>query len=140
MIQRQITIGQRLRLNALRRVHYQKRAFTGSQASGHLVIKVNMSRRINQIERILLSVLCFIDQTDCLRLDRNAAFTFQIHIVKHLILHLSCRQQSRLFNNTVCQRRFAMINVCDNAKISNIFLFHPSVLNSFISSYPTCSG
>ena len=47
MIQRQIYIRQRLRLDSLCRIHNQNRAVARRQASGNLVVKVHMSRRVD---------------------------------------------------------------------------------------------
>ena len=52
VVQRQIGIGQRLRLHALRRVHHQQRAFAGLQAARNLVGEIHVARRVDQVELI----------------------------------------------------------------------------------------
>ena len=51
-MQREIGIGQRLRLYALRRVHDQKRAFARLQAARNFVAEIHMAGRIDQVELV----------------------------------------------------------------------------------------
>ena len=88
MIQRQIHIGQGLGLDTLGGIHHQYGPVTGRQASGYLIIKVHMPRGVNQIENVFLSVFSLINRTHRLGLDSDSPFSFQIHIVQHLRLHL----------------------------------------------------
>ena len=117
MIQRQINIRQRLRLYTLRRVHNQNRAVARRQRPAHLIIEIHMSRRIDQIKNILVSILCLIDKPDGLGFDRNAPLPLQIHIVKHLILHLPAGKKPGLLNDPVRQSGFAVVDMCDNTKV-----------------------
>ena len=52
VVQRQISIGQRLRFHALRRVHHQQRAFAGLQAARNFVGEIDVAGRIDQVELI----------------------------------------------------------------------------------------
>ena len=83
-----------------------------------------MPRCIDQIENVFFSVFCFVNGTDSLGFDRDPAFSLQIHIIEHLRLHLTACQQSRLLNDPVCQRRFSVIDMCNNAKISDFTLIY----------------
>ena len=56
VMQRQIGIGERLRLHALRRVHHQQRAFARLQAARNFVGEIHVARRVDQIELILVAV------------------------------------------------------------------------------------
>ncbi len=135
MIQRKVYIGQRLSLHALSRVHHKNRSVTGRKAPGHLVVKVNMTRRVNQVKDIFFPVFRLVDDTHRLRFDGNAPFPLKLHIVKHLRLHLTAGKQACHLNDAVCKRRFPMINMCNNTKISDftlIYLCHfyrPSISN-----------
>ena len=129
MIQCKIGIRQRLRLNPLRCIHNKNRPVTGCKGTAHLIVKVYVPRRINQIKNIFLSVLRLIDDADSLRLNRDSAFPFDIHIVQNLRLHLPFRQCPGLLNNTVCQSRLPVINMRNNTKVPNsvlLYLFHRS--------------
>ena len=48
-----------------------------------------MSRRIDEIELIDLTIASRVIQRDALRLDRNATLTLEIHRVEYLLGHLS---------------------------------------------------
>jgi len=55
-----------------------------------------------------------------LRLDRDAAFAFDIHRVEHLRLHLAIGQAATEVDNAVSQRRFAVVDVRDDREVSNV--------------------
>ena len=52
VVQRQVGIGQRLRLHALRGVHHQQRAFAGLQAARDFVGKIHVAGRVDQVELV----------------------------------------------------------------------------------------
>ena len=126
MVQGQINVRQRLCLNPLCGIDHQNCSLTGSKAPAHFIIKIHMSRCINQVENIFFSVLRLINNTYGLRLDGNSPFSFQVHIIKHLILHLPVGQQSGHFNNTVSQGRLSVINMSNNTKITDLTLIYSS--------------
>ena len=84
-----VGVGERLRLDALRSVHDQHRALARGKRARHLVVEVNVARRVNEVERVDLAVLSFIVERDGARLDRDAALALQVHIVEDLILHFT---------------------------------------------------
>ena len=81
-----------------------------------------MPRCIYQIEYVFIAVICFVYGSYRLTFYGNASLTLQVHIVKHLCLHLSAGQQSGLFYNPVCKCRLTMVYMCNNTKISNLTL------------------
>ena len=60
MIERQIGVGQRLRLNPLGCVNDKDGAFAGRQTARHLIGKINVTGGINQIQVIFSAVLSLI--------------------------------------------------------------------------------
>ena len=52
VVQRQIGVGERLRLDALRRVDHQQRAFAGLQAARNFVGEIDVAGRVDQVELI----------------------------------------------------------------------------------------
>ena len=84
MIQCQIYVRQCLCLNSLCRIHDKDCAVTGGKASGNLIVKIDMSRGIDQVEDILLPVARLVYDTDCLGFDRDTTLPLQFHIVKNL--------------------------------------------------------
>ena len=124
VIQGKINIRQSLRLHALSRVHNKDRSVARRQTPGHLIVEVYMSRGIDQVEDIFLTIVRLVDSPHCLCLDRDPSLTLQIHIVQDLSLHLPARQQSRHLDDAVRQSGFPVINMCNDAKISDFFLIY----------------
>src|SRR5690606_17266136 len=50
----------------------------------------------------------------------NAFLPLQIHIIQHLILHIPCRYRLALFKQAVSQSALPMVNMGNNAKITDI--------------------
>ena len=55
-IECKICVGKRLRLNTLRSVNDQHRALAGCQRAADLVVEVNVSRRVDEVQNIGLAV------------------------------------------------------------------------------------
>ena len=55
-IEREISVGKRLRLNTLRSVYDQHSALAGCQRAADLVVEVNVSRRVDKVQNIGLAV------------------------------------------------------------------------------------
>ena len=53
VLERQVEVGQRLRLDALRGVDEQHRALAGGQRPGHLVGEVDVARGVDQVEHVV---------------------------------------------------------------------------------------
>ena len=83
-----------------------------------------MSRRVNQVENVFLPVLCLVDCADCLCLDCDSSFPFQIHIIQYLGLHLPACQKSGIFNDPVRKRRLPMVDMGNDAEIPYMFLIN----------------
>ena len=57
MIDGQIRVRQRLRLDTLRRVHHQQRAFARGERARHFVGKIHVPGRVDQVELVGLAIL-----------------------------------------------------------------------------------
>jgi hypothetical protein len=77
-----------------------------------------MAGRIDEIKDIFLAVRSFVDQSDSLALDRNAAFPLQIHVVQDLVLHFTACEKARPLDHAIRKRRFAVIDMGHNAEIA----------------------
>ena len=62
-----------------------------------------MSRGVDQVENIVLTVLSLVLQACSLELDRDSALTLDIHVIEILLLHVAGLDQSRLFYQAVSQ-------------------------------------
>ncbi len=58
-------------------------------------------------------------ETHGLGLDGDAAFALDIHRIEHLLLHLAFAQASAGLNQTVRERRFAVIDVRDDREVAD---------------------
>ena len=65
--------------------------------------------------------MSMIGQRYGIAFDGNAAFPFNIHIVKNLILKVSFIAYAGKLNEAVGKCGFAVVNMSDDAKVSNVF-------------------
>ena len=121
MVHGQVHIGQGLGLDALGGVDDQQGPFTGRQGPGHFVGKVHMAWGIDQVQDVVVPVLGLVIQLDRLVLD--APFPFQAHGVQDLVLHFPLGQGAGHFNEPVGQGGFAVVDMGDDGKISNMITF-----------------
>ena len=85
---------------------------------------------INQVQKISLTIFRLILQSRRLSLNGNAAFFFNIHRIKHLGRHFALLQTAAILNKAVSQSRFAVVNMGNNGKVTDIFhAFFKMVLN-----------
>ena len=103
-INRGVAVGHCLRLNALRRIDDEERAFAGGERAAHFIGKVNMPRRVDEVELIDLSVLRLVAKRSRLGLDRNAALLLEIHAVEHLLAHFTVGEAAAALNQAVGKR------------------------------------
>ena len=82
MLHGQVGVGQGLGLDALGGVYDEHRAVAGGQGAGDLVVKVHMTRGVDKVQVIGLSVLRRIFQADGPGLDGNAPLPLQVHVVQ----------------------------------------------------------
>ena len=124
IIQGKVHISQSLCFDALGGVNYEKRTLARSQSTGNFVGKVYVTGGIDKVKHILFAIASFVNTTHCLRFDSNATFTLQIHGVKNLLFHLTLGKSTGMFNQSVCQGRFAMVDMGNNGKITDFTLIH----------------
>ena len=124
VLDRQIGVGERLGLDALRRVHHEHRALAGGKRPGDLVVEVDVSGGVDQVELVVLPVVRVVGEGDGARLDRDAALPLELHIVEDLVLHVPLAHRLGEFEDAVGQRAFAMVDMRDDAEITDVFLIH----------------
>ncbi len=132
MLQGQINISQGLSLNPLSGVHHQQRPFAGGQAPGYLIIEINVSRRIDQVQVVLLSIRRPVIEANRLGFDGYAPLPLQLHAVEDLVGHFPLGEGAGGLDKPIGNGGFAMVNMGDDRKISYIFILHlpiPSLLN-----------
>ena len=100
---RQVHIGDRLSLDPLRRIDEQQRTLAGRQTARHFISKVDMARRIDQMQGIGLPILGLIPDCHRMGLDRDPAFTLQVHRVENLVFRFSGRDCASSFQKPVSE-------------------------------------
>ena len=83
---------------------------------------------VDQMEAVGLAVLCGIVERHGTRLDRDAALALNVHVVKELLLHVTRSDCLRLFEDAVGKGRFAVVDVCDDAKIADLLICQDGIL------------
>ncbi len=104
-------VGDGLCLNTLSGVDDEHRALAGGQRTRDLVGKVNVARRIDQVELIRLAIIGVIGHANGIGLDRDAALALDIHGVEQLRLHVALVDGMGELEDAVADRGLAMINV-----------------------------
>ena len=112
-----IEVGDGLRLHALRGVDHEQGAFASSNRTAHLIREIDMSRRVDEVQDILLSVALILHLYG-VALDGDTALALQIHVVEHL--SLSHLYGFGVFKQPVGKCRLAVVYMCDDAEIPDI--------------------
>src|SRR5262249_30701072 len=120
--QRQIDVGQRLGLDALRGVHHQNRALAGRQRAPNLVTEIDVAWCVKQIQLVALAVPGLVVHADSLGLYGNPAFAFEVEAIKMLLAVLACADGPRRLEEAIRQGGLSMVYVCDDAEIAYIAL------------------
>ncbi len=121
MLHGQVEVGDRLGLYALGGVDQQEHPLAGGQRPRHLVREIHMARRVDQVENVVPPVLCAVGKGDGLALDRDPALTLDVHVVEQLVVEVAVFDHSRVLDEPVGQRRFAVVDVGDNAEVADVF-------------------
>ena len=124
VLDRQVGVGERLRLDALRRVDQQQRAFARGERARHLVGEIDVPRRVDQVEDVGLAVVGLVGQPDRVRLDRDPALALEVHAVEDLRLHLARLEGARHLEKTIGQRRLAVVDVGDDGEVADVARIH----------------
>ena len=133
VVEREIGVGKRLRLHALRGIHDQHGAFTRGERAADLVVEVHVARRVDEVERVDLAVTV-IGQPDGACLDRDAALALEIHVVEQLVLHFALIHCAAQLDEPVGQGGLAVVNVRDDRKIADVFLWDHREISSSAAS------
>ena len=79
LFMREMHVRHRLRFNSLGCIDNQQRAFTRRERSRHFVGKIDMARRIEQVQPIHLAGFRAIVHRHRMRLDRDPTLALQVH-------------------------------------------------------------
>ena len=121
VLEREVRVGECLRLDALRRVDDEQRALARLQRARDLVGEVHVARRVDEVELVALP-----GDANGLGLDRDAALALELHRVEHLLAHLALRHRLGQLEDPVGERRLPMIDVGDDREVADTRLVHVS--------------
>ena len=79
-----------------------------------------MARRVDEVEDVAFAVVGGVIQLDGAGLDGDAALPLQLHGVENLVGHLPLVDGVAFLQQAVCQGGFAVVNVGDDGKISDM--------------------
>lgn len=120
VVERLVNVCKRLRFDALASIDDQQRAFAGRQRSRDFVGEVDMAGSIDQVQDVMLAVLCIIFEPDGVGLDRDAALALDIHRVEDLLLHFAHLERAGHLDETVGKRRLSMVDMGDDGKVTDM--------------------
>ena len=124
LLERQMNVGHGLGLDPLRGIHDEQRAFAGGQAAGDFIGEIDVPRRIEQVEPVVVAVLRLVFHRHRMRLDGDAAFALQIHRIEQLVLLIALGDRAGALEQAVGQRGLAVVDVRDDAEIARAFDGH----------------
>ena len=127
VLDRQIGVRQRLRLDALRRVHEQQRAFAGGERARHLVRKIDVPGRVDEVQHVLLR-----RRRPCSSAGPACALIVIPRSRSRSIASSTCASISRAWSapvsleEAVGERRLAVVDVGDDREITDEARIHLS--------------
>ena len=119
VLDREVRVRKRLRLDPLRRVDDEHGPLAGLERARDLVGEVDMPRRIDQVQLMTLP-----RNPHRLRLDRDAALALEVHRVEQLRAHVTVGDRIRELQDAVGQRRLPMVDVGDDREVADPALVH----------------
>ena len=121
VLERQVAVGQRLRLDPLGGVDHEHDALAGGERPADLVAEVDVAGRVDQVEDVALPV-----DADVLGLDRDAPLALEIHRVEVLRAHVAGVDGAGDLEDPVGQRRLAVVDVGDDREVADAGEIHGS--------------
>ena len=140
VIDGQIGIGQRLRLHALAGIHHQQRALARGQRARNFVAEVHMARRVDQVQLVGIAVVRLVHHAHGVGLDGDAALPLQVHVVQNLGLHLAAGHRAGQLQQTVAQRRLAVVDVGNDREVAKEACVHEGLVSERSAIAPVPSA
>ena len=119
VLDREVGVRERLRLDPLRRVDDEQRALARLQRARDLVREVDVAGRVDQVQLVPLP-----EHAHGLGLDRDPALALELHRVEQLLLHVAVGDRVGQLQDAIGQRRLAMVDVRDDREVADVCLVH----------------
>ena len=82
--------------------------------------EVDVTGCVDQVKGVRFTVAGLVVERHGVRLDRNAALPLDVHRVQDLVPELALLYPAAVHNQTVCEGRFTMVDVGDDAEVSDV--------------------
>ena len=119
VLDREVGVRERLRLDSLRRVDDEHGSLAGLQRPRDLVGEVDVARRVDQVQLVALP-----GNAHRLGLDRDPALALEIHRVEQLLAHVAVGDGVRELENPIGQGRLPVVDVGDDGEVADAALVH----------------
>src|SRR5438552_1205780 len=119
-VQGEKQVGDRLGLDALRRIDHEDRSLARGQGARDLIGEVHMPGGVDQIQLVQLAVPGVVAHPHGVQLDGDAALALQVHRVQHLLAHKALIERPRKLDQPVRQRRLAVVDVGYDAEVADL--------------------
>ncbi len=113
----EVGVRERLRLDPLARVDDEECPLAGGERAAHLVGEVDVARRVDQVEDVVLPVLRLVLQAHRVLLDGDAPLALEVHRVEELLGHLALAERAGALHQAVGERRLAVVDVRDDREV-----------------------
>ncbi len=120
VLDRQVGVGDGLRLDPLGGVDDEQGALAGGEAARDLVGEVDVAGRVDQVQVVGLPVGGRVLDPHRLRLDRDPALALEVHRVEHLGLHFLRVDGAGDLEDAVGQGRLAVVDVGDDREVADV--------------------
>ena len=120
VVDREMGVRKRLRLDALARIDDEQRALAGGKRPAHLIAEVNVTGRVDEVEDVVLAVLRAVVEAHRVLLDGDAPLLLELHGVQNLRAHFAGGERARGLEQAVGQRRLAVVDVGDDREVSDL--------------------
>ena len=127
VVNRKVGVRQGLCLNPLGSVHDEHCALTGGKRTGNLVVEVHVSGGVDEVKDVFPAVVGVIVKAHGAGFDGYAALPLNVHIVEELFLHVARRDGVGVLQNSVRKGGFAVVDVRDYTKVSDIVLWQVKI-------------
>ena len=121
-LDREVGVGQRLGLDALRGVDDEQRALARGQRARDLVGEVDVPGRVDEVQLVGLAVARGVEDAHGLGLDRDPALALEVHRVQDLGPHRARVDGLGHLQDAIGQRRLPMVDVGDDREVADVRL------------------
>ena len=87
-------------------------------------MEVDVAGCVDEVELVRVAVAGLVEHAHGAGLDRDALLALEIHRVEHLLGHLARAQGVRALQQAIGQRRLAVVDMGNNAEVTNELLVH----------------